>query len=102
MNKDTEVVTMTDPAWQADLTFVEDDLNLKLQGKNQLVCQRANYISAFKTKLHLFRQQAALGNFVHFPTLQSQLQKYQNIDTNIYVGKLDALIQSFNSRFYDF
>ena len=52
-NKDTEVVTMVDPAWQADLTFVFDmtqHLNLKLQGKNQLVFQLANHISTFRTK----------------------------------------------------
>ena len=89
MNKDAEVVTITDPAWQADLTFVVDmtqhlnDQNLKLQGKNQLVCQLANYISAFRTKLQWFWEQAALGNFVHFPTLQSQLKKNRVIDTNI-------------------
>ena len=99
---------MVDPAWQADLTFVVDmtqdlnDLNLKLQGKNQLGFQLANHIWNFRTKFKLFQQQAALGNFVHFPTLQSQLQKYWDIDTNIYVGKLDELIQSFNSRFHDF
>ena len=99
---------MVDPAWQADLTFVVDmtqhlnDLKLKLEGKNQLVFQLANHISTFRTQFQSFQQQAALGNFVHFPTLQSQLQKYRDIDTNIYVGKLDALIQSFNSRFHDF
>ena len=55
-NKDTEVVTVVDPAWQADLTFVVDmtqhlnDLNLKLQAKNQLVFQLANHISTFRTK----------------------------------------------------
>ena len=55
-NKDTEVVTMVYPAWQADLTFVVDrtqhlnDLNLKLEGKNQLVFQLANHILTFRTK----------------------------------------------------
>ncbi|KAL3857057.1 hypothetical protein ACJMK2_011753 [Sinanodonta woodiana] len=99
---------MTDLAWQADLTFLVDmtqhlnDLNLKLQGKHQLVCQLANHISAFRTKLQLFRQQAASGNFVHFPTFQSRLQTSQDIDTKVYVTKLDILVQSFNSRFYDF
>ncbi|KAL3841521.1 hypothetical protein ACJMK2_019654 [Sinanodonta woodiana] len=99
---------MTDPAWQADLTFLVDmtqrlnDLNLKLQGKYQLICQLANHIWAFMTKLQLFRQQATSENFVHFPTFQSQLQNSQGIDTKVYVAKLDTLVQSFNSRFHDF
>ena len=106
-NKDKEVVTMTDQAWQTDLTFVVDmtqhlnDLNLKLQGKNQLVCQLANHISTFRTKLQLFWQQAASRKFLYFPNLQLQI-KYRDIDTNIYLEKLDALIQSFNSLFLDF
>ncbi|KAL3876875.1 hypothetical protein ACJMK2_034657 [Sinanodonta woodiana] len=79
-----------------------NDLNLKLQGKNQLACQLANHIWTFMTKLQLLRQQAASGNFVHFPTFQSHLKKSQDIDTKVYVAKLDALVQSFNSRFHDF
>ncbi|KAL3854966.1 hypothetical protein ACJMK2_014201 [Sinanodonta woodiana] len=99
---------MTCLAWQANLTFLVDitqhlnDLNLKLPGKNQLVCQLANHISAFRTKLQLFRQQTASGNFVHFLTFQSHLQKSQDIGTKVYVAKLDTLAQSCNSWFRDF
>jgi len=39
---------------------------------------------------------------MHFPTFQSQLLKNQDNDTEIYVGKQDALTQSVNSRFCDF
>ncbi|XP_076360587.1 general transcription factor II-I repeat domain-containing protein 2A-like isoform X1 [Tachypleus tridentatus] len=39
---------------------------------------------------------------MHCPTFQSQLHKNQDIDTQVYVGKLDTLIQSFNSWYHDF
>jgi hypothetical protein len=58
-NKDTEVALISNPAWQTDLTLLVavtqhlNDLNLKLQGKNQLVCQLANHVSAFRAKLQL-------------------------------------------------
>jgi len=60
-NKITEVASLSNPAWQADLTLVNvtqhlNDLSLKLQGKNQLVRYLANHVAAFRTKLQLFRQ----------------------------------------------
>jgi|SRR5688572_17807409 len=90
--KDAELASLTDKAWLADLTFLVDvsqhlnDLNLILQGDNQLVCHLVNHVSAFRTKLKLFQQQAGSGNFVHFPTFQSMLQKTRTLIHRVMLG----------------
>jgi len=59
----------------------------------------AKYVAAFMAKSQLFQQQTGSGNFMHFPTFQLQLQKNQDIDKKFYIGKLDALIEYFDSQF---
>ncbi|PNF30094.1 hypothetical protein B7P43_G03134 [Cryptotermes secundus] len=59
-----------DLAFMVDITWHLNDLNLKLQGKRQLVVSLYDSIKAFKLKLKLWEGQMKNGNLIHFPTCQ--------------------------------
>ncbi|XP_023311965.1 general transcription factor II-I repeat domain-containing protein 2B-like [Anoplophora glabripennis] len=62
-NKGQEISFLTDEQWLADLAFLVDitkslsDLNLKLQGKDQLCSQMYEHVQAFTKKLILLEKQ---------------------------------------------
>ena len=66
---------LQDPTWIAELAFLVDitghlnQLNLKLQGKNQLVNGLYKHIVSFETKLALLEKQIAKLDFTNFPLL---------------------------------
>eukprot|EP00106_Octopus_bimaculoides_P011656 XP_014779098.1 PREDICTED: general transcription factor II-I repeat domain-containing protein 2-like [Octopus bimaculoides] len=66
---------LSDPPWLSklsllvDVTSHMDELNLKLQGKNNLVCDLYGIITAFRRKLSLFEAQLERENFFHFQYL---------------------------------
>ena len=55
------ILQLSDINWIRDLAFLVDiiehlnNLNSKLQGKNQLITQMAHDINLFQAKLHLWR-----------------------------------------------
>ncbi|XP_076322403.1 protein FAM200B-like [Tachypleus tridentatus] len=61
-----------DPTWLSELSFLVDitsymnELNLKLQGKNNLVCDLYRIIKGFQRKLSLFEVHLEGGNLSHF------------------------------------
>ena len=57
-------------AFLVDLTSHLNELNLQLQGKNQLIHEMWKHILAFETKLQLWEYQLDKENYVHFPTLK--------------------------------
>lgn len=102
--KGKSVSEINDPDWVRDLAFLVDitkhlnDLNAKLQGKDQHIGLLFSHIKAFQTKLTLWHTQLVAGNLVHFPLLAenspSKLAKY--------AVKIKALQQEFERRFADF
>lgn len=103
--KDTR--RMKEASFQCDLAFLTDitghlnDLNTKLQGRNQFIFQLVSNIKAFKSKLVLFHQQLKDKNFVHFPYCQKMQEKFPNMKM-MYDDQVKILLQSFNDRFLDF
>jgi len=69
-----EIPQLRDPNWQWDLAFLTDIcshcnlLNIKLQGKDKLIFELLNDVTAFEGKLKLFVQHVNRHNFAHFPT----------------------------------
>ena len=94
---------LRDPAWVANLAFLVDitahlnDLNLRLQGKDQLVSDLFRYIVAFERKLDLLKRHLEQSNFKHFPTLN----KLQPGDATLYVQFMSDLKDQFSSWFED-
>ena len=81
-----------------DITTHLNDLNLKLQGKNQLCNEMYWHITAFERRLCLWERQLQQCNDAHFPNLQES----QPADPFTFVGTLRELKVEFASRFADF
>lgn len=86
-------------AFLSDITYYLNDLNLKLQGKNNTVCNLMSAIRAFQRKLEIFKSDIQEEGLLHFPKLKSQASGTQH---HIYVEFLDKLIEHFETRFGDF
>ncbi|KAK1896800.1 General transcription factor II-I repeat domain containing protein 2 [Dissostichus eleginoides] len=86
-------------AFLADITSHLNDLNLKLQGKNNTVCELMSAVRAFQRKLEVFKSDLQEG-LLHLPKLLEQT-KGDNRPQN-HVGFLEKLIENFKTRFDDF
>ncbi|CAM2109005.1 unnamed protein product [Caretta caretta] len=92
-------------SWNQDLFFFCDitahlnDLNIQLQGKNQLIFQMCAAVKAFKMKLKLFRSQLSEGKMCHFPTCAQCIpqHKYAELEEK-YTKHINLLIEEFDRR----
>ena len=77
MKEKEQDVTFFDKRFLTDLTFLVDitqhlaDLNLKLQGKNQLANKMFEHIQLFNQKLKLFQSQLMKNDIAHLGTLKT-------------------------------
>uniref|UniRef100_A0A087Y1S5 HAT C-terminal dimerisation domain-containing protein n=1 Tax=Poecilia formosa TaxID=48698 RepID=A0A087Y1S5_POEFO len=103
MGKSDEFPELRDEDWLCDFAFTVDilshmnELNVKLQGKDQFVHDM--YVRAFKSKLALFSRQMSNKSFTHFPTLAMQ-KPTQNVKK--YCKSLEDMHREFCRRFTDF
>ncbi|XP_035862707.1 general transcription factor II-I repeat domain-containing protein 2B-like [Sander lucioperca] len=101
--KGKPVNELSDGKWLCDLAFMVDitkhlsELNVKLQGPNQLVSARVSNVKSFEAKLKLWQMQLVKGNSVHFPTLQEQKPAV----TSEYAAECAKLLHAFGERFQD-
>lgn len=101
--KGKPVVELSDGKWLCDLAFIVDitkylsEVNVKLQGPNQLLSSLLSNVKSFEVKLKLWQLQLEKGNTVHFPTLQEQKLAM----TAEYAGECAKLLQAFSERFQD-
>lgn len=103
-SKDKAVPHFSDEEWLADLGFLTDitsqlnDMNQKLQGKNNLVHELLDFLKAFELKLELWISQFQRNITTHFPHLS--LFQISNMDK--YISALQDLKTQFHLRFLDF
>ena len=101
--KGKPVVELTDSKWLCDLAFMVDiakyllELNVKLQGPNQLLSSLFSNVKSFNAKLKLWQVQLEKGITVHFPSLQEQKPAV----TSEYADGCEKLLQAFGQRFHD-
>lgn len=92
--------------WQCDLQFLTiitlhiNELNLKLQGKEKLICDLAQYVREFMSKLKLFVIHMENLDFTHFVNMEKYKEDY-NFNKQRYVGWLQELQGKFEDRFVD-
>ena len=86
-------------AFLSDITCHLNDLNLKLQGKNNTVCTLMSAIRAFQRKLEIFKIDIQEEGLLHFPKLKSQASGTQHHN---YVEFLNKSIEHLETRFGDF
>ena len=102
--KGRSVSELKNEDWVRDLGFLVDltshlnELNLKLQGKGQLVHDMYKHIKVFQTKLQLWERQLRNGNVFHFPTLA----QHRQADFSPFANELQSLKMTFSDRFQDF
>jgi hypothetical protein len=74
-SKGKPVIEFEDENWLMDLAFLVDitthlnELNVRLQGKNKLISNMFQIITAFELKLKLWLSQVKVNNFIYFPVL---------------------------------
>ncbi|XP_069502718.1 general transcription factor II-I repeat domain-containing protein 2-like [Ambystoma mexicanum] len=106
MGKSEEFPELSDTNWLCDFAFAVDifshmnELNVKLQGKDQFAHDMYTNVRAFKSKLVLFSRQMSNKSFAHFPTLAVQKEAARNAKK--YCKSLDDLHREFCRRFCDF
>ncbi len=96
---------LCDFAFAVDIFYHMNELNVKLQGKEQFVHGMHTNVRAFKSKLTLFSRQISNKSFAHFPTLATptlamQVEATQNAKE--YGKSLEDLHGEFCRRFSDF
>ncbi|KAE9532362.1 hypothetical protein AGLY_009985 [Aphis glycines] len=103
-SKGKPVIEFEDENWLMDLAFFVyitthlNELNVRLQGKNQLISNMFQIITPFELKLKLWQSQVKVNDFMYFPTLA----KYNPKNSEKYASLILILINEFETRFQDF
>ena len=104
-----ERALLCNESWLLDLAFLVDitshlnNLNPKLQGKDQLFPSLVNDISAFKMKLKVFIAHSEKKDLSQLPHLKEQSESVENIvNFAKYIEKIKLLQEAFNNRFSNF
>ncbi|XP_068218002.1 general transcription factor II-I repeat domain-containing protein 2B-like [Palaemon carinicauda] len=103
--KGTAIPDLRDKEWRCDLAFLVDitdhlsALNVRLQGKDQLVNEMFSLIKGFEIKLRLWESQFRNKNPAKFPTLKNH--DTGNLQYQKYGDKLAVLREEFSERFVD-
>ena len=98
---------LDDPIFQCSLAFLTDithhlnELNVKLQGRNQIITQMHDHVKSFKVKLGLWLKQLYEGNMIHFSTPNS-LGKVEPKCLKEYADLLSTITQQFDIRFAEY
>ena len=74
-------------------------LNLSLQGKNIMFPDAISNISAFKSKLELYRTQLENYDYSHFENFK-KCDMLDNFRIEFYLLIIDSIIDDFSQRFY--
>ncbi|KAK1903453.1 General transcription factor II-I repeat domain containing protein 2 [Dissostichus eleginoides] len=90
---------MDNVAFLVDITSHLSELNLKLQGKDNSICELMTAVRSFQRKLEVFKEDLQ-GDCAHFPAVQEQVQGQRNVSS--FVDFVDKLIVNFSKRFDSF
>lgn len=105
-DKQIPVPELRNDEWLLDLCFLVNiveklnQLNISLQGKDNLIIDMFNHIKAFQKKLLLFESQLKNNNVQHFPLLKD----LKNSKCNNYIKyakEIRKLAAAFESRFVE-
>lgn len=89
-------------AFLTDITHHLNQLNLKLQGKNQNIANLFGHVTGFRQKLQLFISQIEKNQLFHFPCCAEIQTEYPEANFSQFYKNLSTLLDNFNNRFKDF
>ncbi|XP_047208167.1 solute carrier family 2 member 15a isoform X2 [Girardinichthys multiradiatus] len=90
---------MDNVAFLVDVTSHLNELNLRLQSKDNSVSELMTAVRSFQRKLEVFKEDLQ-GECAHFPALQEQVQGEREV--SFFVDFIDKLIINFRNRFDSF
>ncbi|KAK0154982.1 SCAN domain-containing protein 3 [Merluccius polli] len=90
---------MDNVAFLVDITSHLNELNLKLQGKDNTICELMTAVRSFQRKLEVFKEDLQ-GDCAHFPAVQDQVQGQRDVSS--FGDFVDKLIVNFSKRFDSF
>ncbi len=90
---------MDNVAFLVDITSHLNELNLRLQGKDNSICELVTAVRSFQRKLEVFKEDLQ-GDCAHFPAVQDQVQGQRDVSS--FVDFIDKLIVNFSNRFDSF
>ena len=103
--KGHHVPELQNDSWLMDLAFLVDitthlnELNTKIQGKNQIVTQLYEHIKAFRLKLRLWERQLLENKASHFPCLNKFITNgTASIDLSQFAEEISILKTEFSQR----
>jgi len=92
---------MDNVAFLVDITSHLNELNLRLQGKDNSICELMTAVRFFQMELELFKEDLQ-GGCAHIPAVQEQVQGERERDASSFVDFIDKLIVNFSNRFDSF
>lgn len=102
--KDTSM--LENLTWISELAFCVDilkyinEINIKLQGKNQLISDMYFHIKSFEIKLKLLKSHIEKNELIHFPNCKTLFESSEfSLSTVKFVETISILQQEFNNRF---
>ena len=107
-SKHQNVAFLSDENWLNDLVFLTDiaqhlsELNMKVQGKRQLVNKLFEYICAFERKIELLQVQMCRATLTHFTCLAARKMEFPDLDSTNNAASAQKLHDEFTSRFPEF
>ena len=107
-SKHQNVAFLSNENWLNNLAFLTDitqhlfHMNLKLQGKSQLVNKMFEHICALEKKLELFQVQLSRATLTHFTCLATRKLEFPDLDCTNYGARVQKLHNEFANRFSDF
>ena len=107
-SKHQNVAFLRDENWLNDLAFLTDitqhlsELNLKLQGKSQLVNKLIEHICAFDEKFELFQVQLGRVMLTNFMCLAARKIEFSDLHSKKNTAIVQKLHDEFTSRFQEF
>lgn len=94
--------------WVSDLCFLVDmtqhlnELNIKLQGKNNMINNMFYILKSFEVKLSLWQSQLSNGLLANFPTMKSFVESSEfHVNVAKYASLVVDLHNEFKRRFED-
>jgi hypothetical protein len=88
-----------------DITKHKNDLNMKLQGKQQNVSNLFGHVNGFRNKLKLFKTAIERNDLTHFPwceELAEEFSDYEGSHFSTFVSNIEEMMEEFQTRFTDF
>jgi hypothetical protein len=95
---------LCDLAFITDITKHMNNLNMKLQGKQQNVSNIFGHVNGFHNKLKLFKTAIERNDLAHFlccKELAEQLSNYEGSDFT-FVSNIEGIMKEFQTHFTDF